>query len=104
MTETKSRAASRIRLLTWDEDAVIATARELRAEAGGASIAFAFASTHWQPHLKDFMEILQVEGHARCVVGCSAESIIGTGEEDENVAARLGRTGQRRQPRRSERF
>ncbi len=86
MTDSKSRAASRVRLMTWDEDAVIATARELRAEAGGASIAFAYASTDWQPHLKDFIEILQVEGHARCVVGCSADSIIGTGEEDENVA------------------
>ena len=86
MSESTSRAASRIRLLTWDEDAVIATARELRAEAGGASIAFVFASTDWQPHLKDFIEILQVEGHARCVVGCSADGIIGTGEEDENVS------------------
>ena len=86
MSESTSRAASRIRLLTWDEDAVIRTARELRAEAGGASIAFAFASADWQPHLKDFIEILQVEGHARSVVGCSADGIIGTGEEDENVS------------------
>jgi len=86
MTESLPRAASRIRLLTWDEDAVIATARELRAETGGATIAFAFASADWRPHIQEFMEILQVEGHARCVAGCSADGIIGTGEEDESVS------------------
>lgn len=86
MNDACPRAASRIRLLTWDEDAVIATARELRAEAGGATIAFAWASADFRPHLKDFVEILQVEGHARCVVGCSADGIIGTGEEDEAVS------------------
>jgi small ligand-binding sensory domain FIST len=86
MIETQSRAASRIRLMTWDEDAVIATARELRAEAGGAAVAFAFTSADWRPHIGEFMEILQVEGHARCIAGCSADGIIGTGEEDESVS------------------
>ncbi len=85
MHDSQPRAASRIRLMTWDEDAVIATARELRAASGGASIAFAFTSNGYQDHLKDFTEILQVEGHAKCVVGCSADGIIGTGEEDEKV-------------------
>jgi small ligand-binding sensory domain FIST len=85
MTDSPPRSASRIKLMTWDEDAVIATARELRNAAGGASIAFAFASSGYQEHLKDFMEILQVEGHAKCVVGCSADGIIGTCEEDESV-------------------
>jgi small ligand-binding sensory domain FIST len=86
MTKSTARAASRIRLLTWDEDEVIATARELRAETGGATIAFAYASADWRPHIAAFVEILQVEGHARCVVGCSADGIIGTGEEDESVS------------------
>jgi small ligand-binding sensory domain FIST len=86
MTTPAARAASRIRLLTWDEDEVIATARELREETGGATIAFAYVSTDWRPHVADLVEILQVEGHARCVVGCSADGIIGTGEEDENVS------------------
>lgn len=85
MTEPSPRAASRIRLMTWDEDAVIATARELRADAGGATVAFAFVSGSYREHLKDFTEILQVEGHARLVVGCSADGIIGTGQEDEKV-------------------
>lgn len=85
MTATLPRAASRLRLQTWDEDAVIATARELRAETGGASIAFAFASPDIRPRLHDFMEILQVEGHSRVVVGCSAGGIIGTGEENESI-------------------
>src|SRR5436190_8071645 len=86
MTAPATRAASRIRLLTWDEDEVIATAKELRAETGGATIAFAYVSADWRPHISEFVEILQVEGHARCVVGCSADGIIGTGEEDENVS------------------
>ncbi len=86
MTASPARAASRIRLLTWDEDAVIATARELRAETGGATIAFAYASADWKPHLADFVEILQVEGHARLVVGCSADGLIGSGQEDEGVS------------------
>lgn len=85
MTNPSPQAASRIKLMTWDEDAVIATARELRAGSGGADIAFAFTSSGYQEHLRDFTEILQVEGHAKCVVGCSAGGLIGTGEEDENV-------------------
>lgn len=86
MSGSPSRAASRIRLLTWNEDEVIATARELRAETGGATIAFAFVSPDWKQHMKAFTEILQVEGHARRVVGCSADGLIGTGQEDETVS------------------
>ena len=86
MASSVSHAASSIRLLTWEEDAVVETARELRGKTGGATIAFAFTSADWRPHIKDFMEILQVEGHAKCVAGCSADGIIGTGEEDENVS------------------
>ncbi len=85
MIESRPHAASRIKLASWDEDAVIETARTLRAGSGGADIAFAFASGGYRGHLRDFSEILQVEGHAKCVVGCSADGFIGTGEEDENV-------------------
>jgi len=85
MTDFRPRASSLIKLMTWDEDAVIAAARELRAGSGGADIAFAFTSSGYRDHLKDFTEILQVEGHAKCVVGCSADGIIGTAEEDESV-------------------
>jgi small ligand-binding sensory domain FIST len=86
MSDIRHRTASLIKLMTWDEDAVIAAARELRAGSGGADIAFAFVSSGFREHLKDFIEILQVEGHAKCVVGCSADGMIGTAEEDESVA------------------
>jgi small ligand-binding sensory domain FIST len=72
--------------MTWDEDAVIAAARDLRARTGGADILFAFASADFREHLAAFVEILQVEGHARRVVGCSADSLIGTGREEENAS------------------
>lgn len=80
------RAASRVRLTEWDEAVVSETARQLRAETGGASLALAFVSPDWRPHLKNFIEILQVDGHAKQVVGCSADGFIGTGQEDEAVS------------------
>ncbi len=80
------RAASRVRLTQWDETVVTETARQLKAETGGATLALAFVSPDWRPHLKEFMEILQVDGHARQVIGCSADGFIGTGQEDEDVS------------------
>jgi small ligand-binding sensory domain FIST len=80
------RAASRVRLTQWDEVIVTETARQLREETGGATLALAFVSPDWRPHLKEFMEILQVDGHARQVIGCSADGFIGTGQEDEDVS------------------
>ncbi len=79
------RAASCLRLTAWDEEAVIAAARDLRARSGGADLLVAFASADYRPHLADFVEILQVEGHARRVIGCSSDSLISTGQEDENA-------------------
>jgi small ligand-binding sensory domain FIST len=80
------RAASRLRLTQWDEALVTETARQLKQETGGATLALAFVSPDWKPHLKEFIEILQVDGHARQVVGCSADGFIGTGQEDEGVS------------------
>jgi small ligand-binding sensory domain FIST len=80
------RAASRVRLTQWDEALVTETAQQLRAETGGATLALAFVSPDWKPYLKEFIEILQVDGHARQVVGCSADGFIGTGQEDESVS------------------
>lgn len=80
------RAASRVRLTQWDEAVVTETARQLRAETGGASLALVFLSPDFRPHLKEFVEILQVDGHARQVIGCSADGFIGTGQEDEDVS------------------
>ncbi len=80
------RAASRVRLTKWDEAVVTEVARELRAETGGATLALAFVSPDFREHLKEFIEILQVDGHAQRVVGCSADGFIGTGQEDEDVS------------------
>lgn len=80
------RAASCIRLTKWDEEAVVTAARSLRGQTGGASLALVFVSPDWRPHLRDLVEIIQVEGHARRVVGCSTDGMIGTDQEDEEVS------------------
>lgn len=80
------RAASRVRLTKWDEDVAIETARQLKAETGGASLAVVFVSSDWKPWITDLIEIFQVYGHARQVVGCSADGFIGTGQEDEETS------------------
>lgn len=80
------RAASCVRLTKWDEQIATEAARKLREETGGASLALVFVSPDWRPHLKQFIEILQVDGHARQVVGCSADGFIGTGQEDEDAS------------------
>ncbi len=79
-------AASRLRLMDWDEEAVVAMARQLREESGGgASLAVVFVSPDWGEQVKELIEILQVYGHARQVVGCSAGGLIGVGQEDEEA-------------------
>lgn len=80
------RAASRLRLTEWNEDLVIETAKQLREKTGGTTLAVAFVSPDWRPHLKEFIEIMQVYGHAQQVVGCSAAGFIGTGQEDEDTS------------------
>ena len=82
-----NRAHSRVVLATFDDDLVVKVVEECREAVGGkTSCVFAFASSDWQPHLKDFLEIVQVHGHAPLVVGSSADGLIGVGEEDENVS------------------
>lgn len=83
---SQRRAASCIRLSKWDEDVVVNAARDLRHQTGGASLALVFVSPDWRPHLAELVEIIQVEGHARRVAGCSADGVIGTGQEDEEVS------------------
>jgi small ligand-binding sensory domain FIST len=73
-------------LTQWDEAVVTQTARDLKAETGGASLALVFVSPDFRSHLKEFIEILQVDGHAKQVVGCSADGFIGVGQEDEDVS------------------
>ena len=82
-----NRAHSRVVLATFDDDLVVKVVEECRAAVGGkTSCVFAFVSSDWRPHLKEFLEIVQVHGHAPIVVGSSADGLIGVGEEDENVS------------------
>ena len=87
MSQENNRAASCLIRTTFDEDEVIRGVRDCRERIGGApTIVFAFVSDDWQPHLKDFVEIVQVEGHAAQIVGSSGFGLAGVGEEDENVS------------------
>ncbi|MCB1231194.1 MAG: FIST C-terminal domain-containing protein [Verrucomicrobiae bacterium] len=82
-----NRAASVILRTTFNEGKVSAAIRDCRERLGGApSLVFAFVSADWEPHLKEFLEIVQVEGHAARIVGCSGYGLMGVGQEDENVS------------------
>lgn len=77
-------AASRLVLAPFDEQIVAEAAREtLRAAGGHVSCAFVFASSDYQPHLEDFLELVQLHGHVPLIVGCSASGVIGTAVEAE---------------------
>lgn len=80
-------AASCVLQNTFDEDTVADAVRECRERLGGAaSLVFAFVSTDWKPHLKEFCEILQIEARSARIFGASGFGLIGVGEEDENVS------------------
>ena len=82
-----NRAHSRVVLSTFDDDLLVEVVEECREAVGGkVSCVFAFASSDWAPHLKDFLEIVQVHGRAPVVVGSSGDGLIGVGQEDENVS------------------
>jgi len=82
-----NRAHSRVVLTTFDDDHVVKVVEECRLAVGGkTTCVFAFVSSDWRPHLEEFLEIVQVHGHAPVVVGSSADGLIGVGEEDENVS------------------
>jgi len=79
-----NRAASRFVLQPYDEARVRAAAEEMRAELGGSpTVAFAFLSAGYTPHLAEFQEIVAVHGHAAVLCGCTGSGLIGTGREAE---------------------
>ena len=82
-----NRAHSFSLISTYDEDRLIALLEESRARLDGpTSCVIAHVSSDWRPHMQDFLEIVQVHGHAPLVVGCSGDGFIGVGEENENVS------------------
>ncbi|NNE93884.1 MAG: hypothetical protein HKN23_19720 [Verrucomicrobiales bacterium] len=85
-SDSNSSASCLIRT-TFDEEIVARAVRGCRSRLDGPpSIVFAFVSSDWEEHLKDFVEIVQIEGHASQIVGCSGYGLIGVGQEDENVS------------------
>lgn len=80
------KAATSIRTGTFSEEQTVSAAKELREALGEtAHVAFAFCSPDYIAHLPDFCEILQVEGHAINVLGCTASGLIGGEIESEAV-------------------
>ncbi len=79
-----NRAVSRLVLHPFDELRVRSAAEEMRAELGGVpTLALAFLSPGYTPHLAEFQEIVAVHGHAAVVCGCTGSGLIGTGREAE---------------------
>ena len=80
-------ASSRVVLTTFDDEVIRRSVEECREEIGGSpTIVYAYLSSDWLPHADEFLEIVQVHGHAPLALGCSADGVIGTGEEDEGVS------------------
>jgi len=78
-------AASRLVPGPYSETAVRNAAQECLQEIGGSvTCVFAFVAADFRPHLEDFLELIQVHGHAPLVVGCSASGLIGAGVELEH--------------------
>lgn len=81
-----TRAASRLILHAFDEGRVRATAEEMRAELDAPpTLALAFVSTEYTPHLAEFQEVVAVHGHAAVLCGCTGSSLIGTAREAEST-------------------
>ncbi|MFM8230900.1 MAG: FIST N-terminal domain-containing protein, partial [Chthoniobacterales bacterium] len=79
-----NRAVSRLILHHFEEARVRAAAEEMRAELGGApTLALAFLSAGYTPHLAEFQEIVAVHGHAAVLCGCTGSGLIGTEREAE---------------------
>jgi small ligand-binding sensory domain FIST len=86
MFSMANSAASRLVSGPYAETTVRDAARECLREVGGSvTCVFAFVSADFRPHLEEFLELVQVHGHAPLVVGCSASGLIGTGVEVEHA-------------------
>jgi len=78
------RAASRIFVGQYSEDAVTRVARDLRQEMGtNASLGFLFVTQEWRPQIEDTLELIRLHGHVPQLVGCSGWGIIGRKREVE---------------------
>ncbi|MEO6738972.1 MAG: FIST N-terminal domain-containing protein [Chthoniobacteraceae bacterium] len=80
-------AASRLVLSTYSEPVVAEAARAVLREVGGrVSCAFVFCSSDYRAQLRDFLEVLQLNGHFPLIVGCSGAGLVATGKEAESAS------------------
>src|SRR5246127_12731 len=80
-----SRAASRVFVGKYSEQAVAEVAETLRHEIGtNASLGFLFVTQEWRPHVEDTLELIRLHGHVPQLVGCSGWGIIGSRREIEH--------------------
>jgi small ligand-binding sensory domain FIST len=78
------RAASRVFVGRYSEDAVIGVARDLREQMGtNASLGFLFVTQEWRPEIEDTLELVRLHGHVPQLVGCSGWGVIGKKREVE---------------------
>jgi small ligand-binding sensory domain FIST len=84
---TSNCASSHISLSTYDEEKVRIAVEECRDQLeGNPDCVFCFVSSDWRRYADDLVEVIQVHGRATLVVGCSADGLIGIGEENESVS------------------
>jgi len=78
------RAASRVFVGRYSEQAVISVARDLREEMGmNASLGFLFVTQEWRAQIEDTLELIRLHGHVPQLVGCSGWGVIGKKREVE---------------------
>ena len=69
----------------YEEAAVRAVAEQIRNGLGGpATVAFAFVTSDYLPHLEDFADTIRVDGHVLEIVGCTGGGLTANATEKES--------------------
>jgi small ligand-binding sensory domain FIST len=80
-------AASRLLLGEFQESAVIAAAKEARAECGSQpTCAFVFVSASWLPQISEALDLIRLHGHVPLLIGTVGAGLIGRQKEVEGAA------------------
>lgn len=82
-----NRSAACLLACAFDADLVRQAARGcLDNLRGDPDLVLAFVTSDYRPHVKELVEILQIDGHAPRVIGGSGSGLIGRGKEVENAS------------------
>jgi len=82
-----SQSASVLHEGPYSEEAVRDAAGRIRAALSGpATIAFAFVTPDYLPHLADFADTIRVDGHVLELVGCTGSGLTSDGLEREDAS------------------